>query len=60
MDNHAEKVVRLSDLKKLSQRIDTKYATGEAVNDLAGRLEHTITTDNMLSVTEILKIMEEN
>ena len=60
MDNHAEKVVRLSDLKKLSQRIATKYATGEAVSGLAGRLEHTITTDDMLSVTEILKIMEEN
>lgn len=60
MDNHEEKVARLSDLKKLSQRIDTKYATGEAVSSLAGRLEHTITTDNMLSVTEILKIMEEN
>lgn len=58
MDNHAEKVVRLSDLKKLSQKIDTKYATGEAVNSLAGRLEHTVTTDNMLSVSEILKIME--
>ena len=49
-----------NDHKTLSSRDAAEQHPISAITGLAGRLEHTITTDNMLSVTEILKIMEEN
>ena len=59
MSNSAEKVVRLGDLKKVAQESGKEYATQEAVDRMSARLEKVITTDNVLFVTEILKIMEE-
>lgn len=46
--------------QELSHRDAVDQHPISAITGLAGRLEHTITTDNMLSVSEILKIMEEN
>lgn len=48
-----------SDHRVLSGRDAADQHPINAITGLRDRLEHTITTNNMLSVTEILKIMEE-
>ena len=60
MSNREGKVVRLCDLKKVSQESGKEYATQKAVDGMYARLEKVITTDNVLSVKEIMEIMEEN
>ena len=48
-----------SDHRELTNRDAADQHPINAITGLRDRLEHTITTNNMLSVTEILKIMEE-
>lgn len=47
-----------SDHQKLTGRDAAEQHPISAITGLAGRLERTLTTDNVLSVTEVLKIME--
>lgn len=42
-----------------NQTTEADRNTAEAIREMTARLEKTITTDDVLSVTEILKIMEE-
>ena len=60
----SSKVTNLAQMRKAalvyqSQAEDADRTTAEVIQGMAGRLEKTITTDDVLSVAEILKIMEE-
>ena len=59
------KVTNLEQMRKAalvyqSQAEETGKTTGSAIQEMNARLEKVLTTDDVLSVAEIMKIMEEN
>ena len=60
----SNKVTNLAQMRQAAlvyqrQAAEEGRATADAIKKLDDRLENVITTDDVLSVTEILKIMEE-